>query len=244
MNRLTLKRFETLFFWFGTYMILALSQHAKAQPANEGVNYRPPSTPALHEKSDLDVGESREGSGPVIGANMNFGLANVAGVDDSARPSYTLGVEFGYNNIFMDRNRFEFGGEVFFGSLNSEIDNETAKFPVKVGFLAKIGYGKTLGPGGLTLLTKVGAGFAMTGYEYGDAEATEDSVGILLNAGVGLVVPMSTNFEYTVGAEWNHYMLNVDEIETKINSQIERTKINEDYKLNFYNIELGFRYII
>lgn len=244
MDRLILKRFETLFLCFGTFMILALGQQAKAQAPNEGVNYRPPSTPQLHEKSDLDVGESREGSGPVIGANLNFGLSNAAGVDDSARPSYTLGVELGYNNIFMDRNRFEFGGEVFFGSLNSEIDNETIKIPVKAGFLAKLGYGKTLGPGGLTLLTKVGAGFALTGYEADDLEATEDSVGILLNVGVGLIIPMSTNFEYTVGAEWNHYIINVDEVEGTVGGVKVRTKVDQDFNLNFYNVELGFRYII
>lgn len=218
---------------------------AFGQGMNEGANYKIPSSPELHEKSDLNRTAKDDGAGFVIGAGTNFGLANVAGEDDSAQTSYTLGLEIGYNSVNRDDTRMEIGADIFTGKLSSKNDDIKGDANINVGFMAKLGYGLPLG-GTAVFVPRIGAGIAIIELESeigGDTYKSSDtSNAVLLAIGGDLVVPFKDQFEFVIGAEWSQYQFSVDSFDDPNGNKIPDS--DEDLVMNFMSVGLGFRAIL
>ncbi len=154
-------------------------------------------------------------NGFYLGANVGFGQGRTT--ESSSSPGTALFTRFepGYQIGLSSWHRIELSGELLTGSTSfrNSSGNFSGKynFDIQYGFLAKIGYGYSLGTR-LYGIAKVGAG-AMVGtlstQANGETVKSDATTGNALFLGWSMIVPVSSAVDLTGGISLTHAQFDV-----------------------------------
>ena len=154
-------------------------------------------------------------SGPFVGATFSLGQGRTT--EGSGNPGIAtfFKIEPGYQIGTSSWNRIEVSGELLQGTIGFRQATGTLsgkhRLDVNVGFLAKFGYGYSLG-NRMYALAKVGAG-ALTGKlkaTANDLTVESDSIsGTALSLGWTMVLPIGEKIDFNGGFTWLHSQFDV-----------------------------------
>jgi hypothetical protein len=211
--------------------------------SQENPNYTPPSTPPLHQPSDLDY--QSKYSAPFVGLGLQFGQTMPAG-DGKPGLEYAGRFEVGYAAGFQSFSKMETSLEAFYGASSFRLGGDAggqASLNGMMGLMAKIGYGHSVQKD-LFSLWKLGIGGAFADFEVkneGTTYRSTDTVsGVLFQLGWALSKRMSETTEITGGFDWTHSQFSLGDV--KGGGAV--VDLNRNAVLNNLGIQVGWRLIL
>lgn len=185
-------------------------------------------------------------NGFYLGANIGFGQGRTTESSSSPGTAFFTRFEPGYQVGLSSWHRIEMSGELLTGS--TSFRNSSAAFDgkytldVNYGFLAKIGYGYSLGTR-LYGIAKVGAG-ALVGTlateANGESVKSDVTTGNALFLGWSMIVPVSESIDLTGGISTTYAQFDVGSLKAGQATY----RYGKSVIVNNPTIDLGFRFRI
>lgn len=186
----------------------------------------------------------RNKSGGYLGAAFSFGQANRVG-KGTGGTAWFLGIEPGYGMSRDTWARFELSFELGTGKLayKDKDNSSNASVDVDVAYygLIKAGYGYSLGDN-VFAVWRLGVGPSSVKWTAKDSgvKAKSDSLsGLVYQAGVDIVAPMSDRMDLYGGVTYRIMSFNVDD--AKVDGVTGSVKIDKDEQVNIPMVQVGAR---
>ncbi len=165
--------------------------------------YTPPSTPELYDKNEplvpLYVKVKKVKSHSYLGLGTGFGSSNLNGGNGNPKASWDIVGEAGYVKAVSSWSRADFGMEVFHG----QIGNSKNTMNIKIGGLAKLGYGYNVSEN-LYALLRFGYGLALADYT-GTLGDSKSETGSVWQLGAQLIAPTDSPIDLLLGFFFTQY---------------------------------------
>lgn len=192
----------------------------------------------------LQMGNAGNNNALFLNAGLGFGQARSTEPDSSAGLTFLGNFEVGYQMNRGDWNRFKASLQLFSGQASfrnpSYLSGKT-DIPIKLGVLARLGYGYSIGNKFYGLL-KVGVGPVLADFE-GNPEGVKiksegTMSGLATQIGWLAVMPMAASLDLTGGVTWTHMQFDVGKV--KIDGGAAQD-FDRNVLINIPQVELGLR---
>jgi len=181
---------------------LAFSTWLSAKDSN-GKEYTPPSTPELYDVNEplvpAYVRIKKVKSHPYLGLGVSFGSSRNDGGNGTPNASWNLVAEGGYVKALTSWTRVDVGIEAFTGKIGDSLND----MKIKVGALAKVGYGYNLSEN-LYALLRLGYGLAVADYT-GPMGSKNAITGNVWQVGLQMIVPTDSSLDLLGGVFFDQY---------------------------------------
>lgn len=227
--------------WQVCWMLLVFMEFSKGPShALATEEYTPPTSPPLYVKEDLTPPKAAKSSGLFGDAAIRFGSASQDEFGAGAVREFSLRV--GYFRNLVGWARFEPSFQIF----TSNISFSGAELDCDYGFLAKVGYGRSLGSG-LWGVTHFGAGLLSSNFSFaGDKNSKgyrtlDASWGSLLRLGYDISLPSDGRWVFSGGFVYDQYIVSVGEVVYESDSKL-RENINKSINIRSLSAKIGVLY--
>lgn len=179
-------------------------------------------------------------SGMFVGGGLAFGQSRTTEGDGSPGLGYLLKLEPGYQLSTGSWSRVELSAELLTGKFNFR-DDEKVEMPVKLGFLAKVGYGYSLG-NKLFGIARIGFGPVLASLESEiggvKVESDGDLSGIAALFAYDFVVPAGESLDFVGGIGILHTQFDLDKVKDGSGN---KQSVDKNVIVNMPHAQVGLR---